>query len=160
MDWKALVKSIAPTLGAALGGPMGGAATKFLADKFLGDPNATEQDLADVILSASPEKLAEIRKLDNDFKIEMRKLDIDVFKLEVSDKDSARDLAKVNMWPQIILSALFIGGFFSLTYIEASNPAISLSDYQKGILTAAIPMILQFWFGSSMGSKEKTAKMR
>jgi len=28
-----------------------------------------------------------------------------------------------------------------------------------GVLTAAIPMILQFWFGSSNGSKDKTAKL-
>ena len=28
-----------------------------------------------------------------------------------------------------------------------------------GVLTAAIPQILNFWFGSSVGSKEKTSGM-
>ena len=63
MDWKALVKTVAPVLGTALGGPLGGAATKFLTGKLLGDENASEQELADFIGGASPEQLLQIKQL-------------------------------------------------------------------------------------------------
>ncbi|MFS1524456.1 hypothetical protein ACL7TT_10135 [Microbulbifer sp. 2304DJ12-6] len=163
MDWKAIVKSVAPTLGAALGGPVAGTAVKFLADQFLGDADAQEQDIAELVLNASPEKLLELRSLDNQFKVKMRELDIDVYRLEVEDRKSARDMgAKGGLMAQMALSALFIVGYFVLTLALFSGwitltPAIEKTGtLMLGVITGAIPMILQFWFGSSQGSKEKT----
>lgn len=161
-DWKNLVKNIAPVLGTALGGPLAGTATKYLADSLLGNPDATEDEIAKALTTASPETLAKLKELDLKFKTEMKQLDIDVFKLEVSDKASARDMAKENMWPQIILSAVFILGYFvilaSLMYLEVSIQA----DIKEvvilliGLITREVPTIMQFWFGSSHGSKNKT----
>jgi hypothetical protein len=161
MDWKSLVKTIAPVLGTALGGPFGGAATKFLADKFLGDPNASESDVATAILGASPEKLAELKKLDQDFKVKMRELDIDVFKIEVQDRQSARELAKVNMKPQVILSTLYTVGFFAMLFLFMTGQIAVITELKSefnivlGVMTAAQVKIMDFWFGSSSGSKEK-----
>lgn len=168
-DWKTIVRSVAPTLGAALGGPIGGVATKFLADKFLGNSDASEAELEQAIIGATPEQLATLKKLDNDFAIQMKKLDIDVFKLEVEDRKSAREMFKVNIWPQVTLSAVFVIGYFWVLYLLVSNATIKNMAAENqalfgilatviGVLTAAIPQILNFWFGSSMGSKEKTAK--
>lgn len=164
MDWKSLVRNVAPTLGAALGGPFAGAATKFLADKFLGNPDATENEIADFVTTASPEKLVELRKLDNDFKIRMRELDVDVFKLEVSDRVSARDLAKTDMRPHIALSGVYTTGYFVMVYLFMTGE-VSIDPGLKtefsivlGVMTAAQTMIMQFWFGSSSGSKVKDAK--
>ncbi|WP_299948313.1 hypothetical protein [uncultured Microbulbifer sp.] len=166
MDWKAIVKSVAPTLGAALGGPVGGTAVKFLADHFLGDTEAREQDIAELVLNASPEKLLELRNLDNQFKLKMRELDIDVFRLEVEDRKSAREMGiKGGLTAQMALSFVFIGGYFALTFALFSGeitltPAIEKTGtLMLGVITGAIPMILQFWFGSSQGSKEKTQAM-
>lgn len=164
MNWKDLVKSVAPTIGAALGGPMGGMATKFLAEKLLGDPSAAQDKIEDFVLSASPEKMLELKKLDVDFKTRMRELDVDVFKLEVQDKASARELFKINIWPQIVLSAMFIGGYFFVLY-GLLDGTITIQEAIKdvallliGLLTREVPTIMQFWFGSSMGSKEKDRK--
>lgn len=166
MSWKDIVRTVAPTLGAALGGPAGGMAVKFMADQFLGNPEATEQDVAAFVQNASPDQMLEIKKADQEFAVRMRELDIDVFKLEVADRQNARDLFKVNIWPQIILSALFIIGYFSVmgALVWAHDAQINdrifgILNTVIGVLTAAIPMILQFWFGSSQGSKEKTAKL-
>ena len=163
MSWKDIVKAVAPTLGVALGGPMGGAATKFLTDKLLGDNGGNSEDIESFILGASPEQLAELKKIDNEFKIKMRDLNIDVFELESKDRDSARGLYRVNVWPQIVLSAIFIIGYFAILYMLFSGE-VSISESQRdvvnillGVLTAAVPQILSFWFGSSLGSKEKTA---
>ncbi len=176
-DWKEIVRTVAPSLGSALGGPLGGVATKYIADKFLGNPNAGEAEIIEAVNSATPEQLAKLKQVDRDFEIEMRKLDIDVFKIEVDDRRSARELFKVNIWPQITLSAIFvIGYFFVLFYLldphkftipgPNGQPVDINDDWIKGVfttvlgvLTAAIPQILNFWFGSSLGSKEKTASL-
>ncbi|MDP5210985.1 hypothetical protein [Microbulbifer sp. 2205BS26-8] len=166
MDWKAIVKSVAPTMGAALGGPVAGTAVKFLADHFLGDTDAQEQDIAELVLHASPEQLMELRSLDSQFKLKMRELDIDVYRLEVEDRKSARHMGiKGGLKAQMVLSFMFIGGYFALTFALFSGeitltPAIEKTGtLMLGVITGAIPMILQFWFGSSQGSKEKTQAM-
>ena len=164
-DWKKIVRSIAPTIGAALGGPVGGMAVKFLGDKLLGDENATEEDVASYISTASPDALIKLKTLENDFKVKMKELDINVFELEVEDKKSARELAQYNMYPHIGLTSIYIIGYFVILYAVLTQK-ISISDDSRelvsvliGVMTAAIPQLLSFWFGSSLGSKEKTQKI-
>jgi hypothetical protein len=165
-DWKGILKGIAPTLATAAGGPMAGTAVKFLAEKFLGNPDAGEEEIAAALQSATPEQLGKLREIDNAFKLEMKRIGVDVFKLEVEDKKSARDLFKVNIWPQIILSAIFITGYFFILY-HVMTAAMTLDEGMKalvftliGVITGEVPRIMAFWFGSSMGSKEKTQKMK
>lgn len=165
MDWKSIVKSVAPTIGAALGGPMGGMATKFLAEALLGKSDATQDDLADFITTANPTQLMELKKLDIEFKLKMRELDINVFELETKDRDSARQLFKTNIWPQVILSAVFIIGYFFVLYGLLSG-VITIQEAIRdtailliGLLTREVPTIMQFWFGSSMGSKDKAKEL-
>jgi len=161
-DWKKLVRKVAPTIGAALGTPASGMAIKFLADKFLGNPDATEIELAGAIQNSTPEQILALKQLDQDFAIKMKELDIDVFRLETADRQNARELFKVNIWPQVILSGLFVVGYFSIMGLlvwmhdtHFDDRVFGILNTVIGVLTAAIPMILQFWFGSSTGSKEK-----
>lgn len=168
MDWKDIVSSVAPTIGAALGGPMGAAAVKFIASEFVGSDDVDEDGVAEIIAGSSFNELSKLKSLDNQFKLEMKALNIDVYALEVQDRDSARDLFKTSVWPQITLSTAFVGGYFLVLYFLMSS---GLADGESmlnnpvfttilGVLTAAIPQILNFWFGSSLGSKEKTNAMR
>lgn len=165
MNWKGIIKNIAPTLASALGGPMAGVATKFIAEKLLGKSSATDEELQMAIFNASPAELARLREIDNEFAVEMAKLGVDVFRIEVDDRKSARDMAKVNMWPQIGLSILFIAGYFTLLSVILSGDIVipenlrDTSSILLGVLTTSIPMIMQFWFGSSSGSKEKNLKL-
>jgi len=166
MNWKSLIKSVAPTIGTALGGPAAGMAVKFVADKLLGNPSASETEVADFVANATPETMLKLKELDKDFEIAMRELDIDVFELEVEDRKSAREMAKVNMWPQIVLSALFMTGYFAVMYALFSGEIVippgikEMAAILVGIMTREIPTIMQFWFGSSLGSKEKTAQLK
>ena len=166
MSWKSIIRTVAPTIGAALGGPASGMAVKFLAETLLGDADASEKQVADFVTGASHEQLVSLKQLDQEFAIRMRQLDIDVFQLEISDRQNARQLFRVNIWPQIVLSALFILGYFMvmglLVYhsdLEINDRVFGILNTVIGVLTAAIPMILQFWFGSSQGSKEKTSAL-
>ena len=164
-NWKEIVRNVAPVIGTALGGPMAGAATKFIAEKMLGKPNASEPEIEQAIMTASPEQLAKLKDIDAQFKLHMKQLDVDIYELEYKDRDSARKLFEVNVWPQIVLSTVFVLGYFAVLYYLMSHPSSLSGSNDKlvgvfttvlGVLTAAIPQILNFWFGSSLGSKEKT----
>ena len=59
---KSILGAIAPTLATAIGGPLGGMAMKMVADK-LGLPDASLDALDAAVASATPEQLAEIKKV-------------------------------------------------------------------------------------------------
>lgn len=162
MNWKDIVGTVAPTIATALGGPMAGTAVKFLADKLLGDPQATQDQVAQAIVSASPEKLLELKKLDNDFQVQMRQLDIDLEKLNAADRASARDMAVKNgQKPQLWISAVYTVAYAVVLWAYVSGNIQVPADAQGqfnivlGALTAAQTQILNFWMGSSSGSKAK-----
>lgn len=164
-DWVKIVKNVAPALGAALGGPMAGVAVKVIADSVLGNQEATENEVENAILTASPDMLLALKEAENNFATRMKELDIDVFKIEAADKMGARGLFHVTIWPQIILSNLFILGYFTLLYGFVTG-AMSLEEPIKdaalllmGIITREVPTIMAFWFGSSFGSKEKSERL-
>lgn len=171
-NWKEIVRNIAPALGSAHAGPMASTATHFIAQKFLEKADATEAEIEQAIVTASPEQLSKLKNIDEQFKEQMKQLNINVYDLEYRDmgrdRESARKLLEINVWPQIILSAVFICGYFVvlallLTNEESlpSNNSALLGVFTTilGVLTAAVPQILNFWFGSSLGSKEKTRSM-
>lgn len=164
-DWKDIIAGVAPTIATAIGGPLAGAAVKFLGGELLGDEGAGEAKLEEFILGANPESLERLRNADNDFKVKMRELDIDVIELSVSNTKSAREMAKVNMWPQILLSVLFVVGYFAILimmFVDFISPSEAMKDpllILLGVMTREMPTIMQFWFGSSFGSKRKTEKL-
>lgn len=165
MGWggklKSIVKAVAPTLGTALGGPAGGMAAKIISEQILGKPDASEAEIEDFLLTASPEQMLELKKLDAQFAVDMKKLDIDVFRIESDDKKSARAMFGINIWPQISLTALFTVGYFVVLIVLLTGSVSIPADSQPvvnvviGVLTAGMSTVLAFWFGSSVGSKEK-----
>jgi hypothetical protein len=164
--WKNILKKVVPTLGAALGGPLAGVALAALGETLLGKSTATEKEIEEALSVTSPETLIKLRELDQAFAAKMKSLDIDVYKLEVEDRASARGLYAVNYWPQIILSGAFMFGYFT-TLILLLLGEVKIEPEWKdvlmiiiGVITANIPTIMQFWFGSSFGSREKTAALQ
>lgn len=159
---KKLVSEIAPNLAKTLGGPFAGTAVKFLADKLLGNEDATEEEIENAIKNATPEQLGTLKKIDNDFKIEMGKQGIEIFSLEVADVQNSRELFKINMWPQVILSAFYTIGYFGVVVFLLTG-ALAVPEGSQGQLIAGLIGVLttmqikiaDFWFGSSHGSKTK-----
>ena len=165
MGWKRILGGIAPTLATALGGPMAGAATKFIASEFLGDENVPESEVAKFVENANPDQLAKIKEIDNNFEVKMKELGVDIAKLNVDDRKSARELAKANMWPQIILSFVFIKGYFALIalmftgYIELNETIRDMAMILIGVLSGGVPMILRFWFGGSLQDEQNQHRL-
>ena len=159
MDWKSIVGTVAPMLGKALGGPLGGMAGKFLADKL----GCAPEELEETVVNADPSVMLEIKKLDHEFKLKMKELGISEEQLHKEDRDSARDLAKnTSIIPQVIQSVMYdiafilVCIFLFTTKIEFSEMQHTLITFVMGMLSAGLVQVNNFWFGSSSGSKDKT----
>ena len=163
MSWKDTLSAIAPTIATALGGPFAGAATKFLANKFLGDENAPEADLEQFILGANPEQLAQIKASDNDFKLQMEKIGVDVFKLEVADKGNAREHNKDSNMPAVLslaLTVFIIGIVCALFYMEPPEGARNVLFMLLGVVIKEWSNSMHYWYGTTRGSQEKTRLLK
>ena len=91
-DWKSAVRSVAPILGTALGGPIGGAATKMISNALLGKEDGSEDEISMAMQTASPETLVALKEADNNFKVKMKELGIKEKDLVFGDKRSAREM--------------------------------------------------------------------
>jgi len=165
-DWKNILGSVAPALATALGGPLAGMATKAIASSLIGDENASEADIASAIQSGNPDMLVRLKEADIAFETRMAELGVDLEKISAEDRSSARDMAKATtLIPQSILAAVFVIGFAAvLTAVFMGEVQLDGSTKEAGmillgILSAGITQILNFFFGSSAGSKEKTSHL-
>ena len=155
-----LLGSVAPSIATALGGPLAGMATKALSQALLGNEDGSEDDLQTALRTASPEQLATVKKIDADFKVQMKSLDIDLAALAVDDRKSARDMQKeVKDWiPRALAIGVTVGFFSIMIYIlmyglpTSGNEALLLL---LGALQTAWGGIIAFYFGSSAGSQKK-----
>lgn len=163
-DWKSLVKSVAPMLGTALGGPLGGMAGVALG-KALGTPDNESATLSVALQSASPEQLLNIKKAEQDFKLQMAQLgfknEIDLEKIAADDRASARDREKIirDKMPMILGIGITLGFFGLLFYMmkyEIPAPNRDVLNIMLGSLGSAWIGVTTYYFGSSAGSARKT----
>ena len=168
MDIKNLLKSAAPMLGAAIGGPFGGMALKMLAEA-LGAPEAKPDDLPGLMASASPDQIAAIKKSDNDFKVRMTELGFEneqkLAALAVDNTKDARDMQKQtrSMVPALLTGITVIGFFSLLIGAAAGYFRLEGSDVLMlllGVLARETASVYNFWLGSSDGSRQKTEIMK
>jgi len=164
-DWKKTVATVAPTIATALGGPLAGVAVK-IAGEALGLPDANEDALQAAVASGDPSVLVKLKEAEIDFDKRMRELDVDIERIHQQDRVSARGLASNRgIAPQGILSIVFVCGFVAILWAIFTDNALIQGNlmepamYLLGILSAGLTQVMNFWFGSSAGSKDKTLKM-
>ena len=109
-----MVGALAPTLGSALGGPLGGQAASVIAGVLGCQPDPKSIDKA--IQAATPEQMLELKKAEQGFEMQMKELEVDVFKLEVQDKQAARGASLVKtglleLWVLLLLVGLWVTYF-------------------------------------------------
>lgn len=176
MDWQAIVKTVAPWIGGALGGPMGAAALSEVAAVVLpadhsalqaGTPAAKVESAISAVL-ADPQKqaelLAKIKGRDQAFEVKMTELGFHLEDLAVADTQGARDLqraTKSRMVPG--LAALAVGGFLAMggymifhgvMGMDAATTSIFMYILAK--LDSKVEQVYHFFFGTSSGSEKKT----
>ena len=155
-----LLGQVAPTLATALGGPMAGLAVKTLSNVLLGHEEGSDEDISKALGSATPEQLSDIKKIDADFKVRMKELEIDLERISAGDRDSARkrEAAVGDHTPKILAAGITLGFFGCLFWMfvygvpKNGNEALLL---MLGALQTAFTGVIAYYFGSSSGSKAK-----
>jgi membrane-bound ClpP family serine protease len=155
-----LLSQVAPTIATALGGPLAGVAVKTLSNALLGHENGTEEEVSAAMQSATPEQLAVVKKIDADFKVRMKELDIDLERISAGDRDSARKMqTQTNDWIPRVLALLITIGFFGiLVWMLVHGMPTSGTEallMMLGALGTAWTGVINFYYGSSAGSKAK-----
>jgi|TARA_R110001599_G_scaffold1452_3_gene7016 hypothetical protein len=152
---KGIIGAVAPTIGTALGGPMGGMAAKMVSE-VLGvdnDPKKIEQ----AIQAATPEQLAELKKIDKDFDIKMKELDVDLYALETKDIQDARGKFSKD-WTARIIGVTVVGGFMGYIFLVTLQPpeqnSEALINLVLGYLGGLASAIISFYFGASNTNKK------
>ena len=155
-----LLKSVAPALATAVGGPLGGAAVSMIADKLNLDDKTVEGVTKALI--ADPDKLNKLKEMELEFA-----------KIDAQDRDSARhreiEMAKsdVHFITKNITSILAIGILTGSLIIAMLVFFVDFPDSQENILIFVLgslfsiaTQVVSYYFGSSQGSKDKTDELK
>lgn len=168
MDFGKIIGSIAPFLGAAIGGPFGGMAGKIIGGIF-GTKDTDEETLQKAFSEATPDQLLAIKKAENDFAIQMQELGFQnveaLEKIAADDRASAR-ARQVSLrdrtpeWLAYGYGLMFfvtLGAFVWMAFSNIEIPA-GVKTSIDIMLGAEIGMVLgakEYFFGSSSGSRAK-----
>jgi hypothetical protein len=157
MEW---LKTLAPLLGTALAGPLGGAAAAFLADK-LGVKESTVEAVSEVLNSGkmSADQIASIRLAEVEFKRFLEQNKIDLERISAADRDSARKMqisTQSNM-PAVLTTMITVGFFGVLGWMLNDESVINSPPLliMLGSLGTAWTGACAFWFGTTQGSMQK-----
>lgn len=160
-----LVRTVAPSLASAVGGPLAGMAVRTISEALLGKPDGTEDELTQAAAKATPEQLLALKKAEQDFAVKMRELDIDLERIANADRDSARNReVKTKDWTPRLLAGLITAGYFGALFYMLRNglPQHGGSEamlVMLGTLGTAWGGVVAYYFGSSAGSKAKDETM-
>ena len=147
---KNIVGAVAPTLGTALGGPMGGMAAKMISE-VLGVPN-NSKSINQAMAVATPEQMLQLKQAEQAFEVQMKELEVDVFSLEVEDKQDARGKFSKD-WTARIMGIAVVGGFMGYIFLVTLQPpeqnSEALINLVLGYLGGLASAVISFYFGAS-----------
>lgn len=168
MDWKKIVSTVAPWIGTALGGPLGGLAVEAAASA-LGLSEKTTEAVKNAIAGATPEQMLALKQADQAFAVQMQKLGYEnVEKLAALDVENTKDARAMQIATHspvpAVLAVLITVGFFGILVgmltgelKAAENQALLI---MLGALGAAWGAVVNYYFGSSHGSRDNQAALR
>jgi hypothetical protein len=161
---KGVLQVAAPTLGTMLGGPLGGLAGRALAGA-LGLADGTPDDqIAAAVAGATPEQLLAIKNAESEMKLKLKQLDIDLAKIDASDRDSARkrEIEVKDRIPGLLAFVLTVGYFGTLGIMifhgipkdQAGSEALITI---LGGLSGGFGTMLAYYYGASNSPKPPAA---
>ncbi|CAB4218868.1 hypothetical protein UFOVP1610_56 [uncultured Caudovirales phage] len=153
MDW---LKTIAPTIATALGGPLAGLAIEAVSKAIGIDPKDVQSTISEGKLSA--DQIMLLKQAEIDMAARAQEMGLDFAKLNVEDRKSAREMqAETRSYIPAILSITVTIGFFGIL-VGMMTETFKTSDalmLMLGSLGTAWTGIIAFYFGSSAGSQAK-----
>ena len=145
-----IIGAVAPTLGTALGGPMGGMAAKMISE-VLGVPNNSKA-INQAMAVDTPEQMLQLKQAEQAFEVQMKELEVDVFSLEVEDKQDARGKFSKD-WTARIMGIAVVGGFMGYIFLVTLQPPEQNSEavinLVLGYLGGLASAVISFYFGAS-----------
>ena len=172
MDWSkvaSFVKKAAPILGTAIGGPAGGlagGAISLIADAF-GVENGDDPGEVLAAITADPEAMVKLKQIQADNLVELKKLALQSDQAHLNDVQDARarqiaveartGKKDINLY---VLAWLVVGGFFisigTLIFQKLPDDSTGVVFLLFGALIAGFTQVMNYFFGSSKGSADKT----
>ena len=167
MKWKDISKvigSAAPIVGGLIGGPAG-AGIGTAISQILGVANTP--DAVVNALKTDPDALVKLKQYEIDHKYDLQKLQLEAVKADLADVQDARNRqnqheiatgkSDVNLY---VLAWTIVAGFFGLIaimmYVAIPAESNNIIYMLFGTLAAGFGSVMQYFFGSSKGSKDKT----
>ena len=164
-DWKAVVGTVAPILMKTVQttNPLAGMALSAISQAFLGKPDGKEEEVSAYLERAKPEDLVKLKEVETTFKLDMKNADVDLEKIYADDRADARGKEERTDDPTPkVLAAVFIFGYIAFLIVILWKGVPQDSGTKEvililvGVMAAAITQILNYYFGSSKGSSDKT----
>jgi len=153
MDW---LKTIAPTIATALGGPLAGLAIEAVSKAIGIDPKDVQSTISEGKLSA--DQIMLLKQAEVAMAARAQEMGLDFAKLGNEDRKSAREMqAETRSYIPAILAVVVTIGFFGIL-IGMMTETFKTSDalmLMLGSLGTAWTGIIGFYFGSSAGSQAK-----
>lgn len=164
MDWKAIVSTVAPWIASAATGPLGGLAVNAICEA-LGLDDKSETAIKQAISGATPEQMLALKNADQSFALQMQELGYknieSLAALAVENTKDARDMQKVtrSKVPALLAGLITLGFFGILTGMMTGE--LKTQDNQAllillGALSTSFGGVINFYFGSSQGSQQKS----
>jgi len=161
-DWKATLATVAPMLASAVGSPIAGMAVSagLTALGITPEVGNEEAQLAEALKSATPEDMYKLKQADNQFKLDMAKLGVDVKRINAADRSNARDreIKTGDNAPKILAGVVVVGFFVVLgmiAFVDIPDKAMQPINILLGALTALLVQVGNYYFGSSASSAAK-----
>ena len=162
MDWLKTLKTVAPTVAAALAGPLAGEAVAALIGVVGG---AGQEDVRKAIEGGrlTADQISQLRQLELQFQENERERGFKYAELAFKDRDSARQ-ANVNgsiqrplFWLSVLLLLICLGTEVSvLVFGMPVGTSELVVGRVLGLLDAIAMTVLAYWFGTSSSSAVKT----
>jgi len=153
---KSILGTLAPTLGAAIGGPIGGQAGQILSS-ILGVPN-NPKAIEGAINNITADQMVELKKAEQGFELQMKELDVDIFRLETVEKQDARKTFNKD-WTARIMGIAVVGGFMGYIFLVTLQPpeqnSEALINLVLGYLGGLASAVISFYFGASNTGDKK-----
>ena len=156
-----VLAAIAPTVATVMGGPLAGMATTAIIGALGLAPDASKEQVMQAIAAATPEQLIKLKEVEAQLILDLKRLDVDLVKISADNtKDArAREVATKDWTPRLIaflIVGLYIGvQAYVLGYVIPEG-SLNIVMRSLGTLDAALGLVLGYYFGSSVGSANKT----
>ncbi|MEM9233422.1 MAG: hypothetical protein AAGA69_04195 [Pseudomonadota bacterium] len=158
------IGGFAPTLAGALGGPLAGAAVAAVSKAVTGEESAPAGAILEAVIGRDPKALAALRTAELDFRKAVLEAQNESRRIAASDRADAREREKVlkDVTPALLGFGV-IGGFFfvmaSMLWRELPAEADTEFSILLGALATMTAAVVNYYFGSSADSAEKTRVM-